>query len=170
MSAYQHKRGLVNNLPAEGLPGEIFVATDVQELYGGQGSSLPLLRFGLKRYEIAAKSYALASGLGITFEKTNNLGQLLTPKNVEIASVSLYFSASEIGTDTTCQIDFGISNGCGHNADYTTLFAPQFQVWADVENSRAYKSGVYGNLNTAANVLELTGLTPNQGIWINLSF
>lgn len=170
MSVVQHKRGTVNNLPQEGLPGQLFVTEDTAELYGGQGSSKPLLRFSPKRYSVGTKSYVLATGLGITLEKVNNTCSFSVPIGVELLSASIHFDAAEIGNNTNCRIDFGISEGCGHNADYDTLYAPQFQVWADVNNSRAFKTGVAGNLNTAANILEITALDEQQAIWINLSF
>lgn len=167
---YQHKRGNASNLPSEGLSGEIFVTEDTAELYGGQGSSKPLLRFSPKRYLIGPKSYVLATGLGITLEKSGNSCVFHVPIGVELLSASVHFEATEIGNNTNCLVDFGVSAGCGHNADYSTLFAPQFQVWADVDNSRAFKTGVAGNLNTAANILEITALDEQQAIWINLSF
>lgn len=170
MGIVQHKRGNVNNLPLEGLPGEIFITDDTAELYGGQGSSKPLLRFSPKRYQVGPKSYVLATGLGVTLSKLNNTCSFSVPLGVELISASIYFTGTEIGSNTNCLIDFGISAGCGHNADYDSLFAPQFQVWADVSNSRAFKTGVAGNLNTAANILEITALDEQQAIWINLSF
>jgi hypothetical protein len=170
LPVYQHKRGNVNNLPLEGLSGEIFVTEDTGELYGGQGSSKPLLRFSPKRYTVGPKSYVLATGFGVTLEKTDNVCAFNVPTGVEILSASIHFEASEIGNNTNCLIDFGVSAGCGHNGDYDTLFVPQFQVWADVANSRAFKTGVAGNLNSAANVLEITALDEQQAIWINLSF
>lgn len=170
MSVVQHKRGTVNNLPQEGLSGQLFITEDTAELYGGQGSSKPLLRFSPKRYSIGPKSYVLATGLGVTIEKTNNSCLFNVPIGVELLSASIHFDATDIGNNTNCLIDFGVSAGCGHNADYDTLYAPQFQVWADVNNSRAFKTGVAGNLNTAANILEITALDEQQAIWINLSF
>lgn len=168
--AYQNKRGNVANLPQEGLAGEIFVAEDTAELYGGQGSSKPLLRFSPKRYTVGPKSYVLATGLGVTITVVNNSCSFTVPGGVELLSASIHFEAADIGVNNNCFIDFGVSAGCGHNGDYTTLFAPQFQVWADVENSRAFKTGVAGNLNTAANILEITALDEQQAIWVNLSF
>lgn len=170
MSIVQHKRGNVNDLPQEGLQGQLFITEDTGELYGGQGSSKPLLRFSPKRYSVGSKSYVLATGSGITIEKLDNVCTFMVPKGVELISASIHFEASEIGNNTNCLIDFGVSSGCGHNADYDTLFAPQFQVWADVVNSRAFKTGVAGNLNQAANILEITALDEQQAIWINLSF
>ena len=170
MAIVQHKRGNISDLPVEGLAGELFITEDTSELYGGQGSSKPLLRFSPKRYSIGSKSYVLATGLGITLEKLDNVCTFNVPNGVELISASIHFEATEIGNNTSCLIGLGTSAGCGHNADYDTLYAPQFQVWADVENSRAFKTGVVGNLNNAANILELTALNENQAIWINLSF
>lgn len=170
MSILLHKRGNVNSLPAEGLNGQLFITEDTSELYGGCGSSVPLLKFSPKRYLIGTNSYVLATGLGVTLNVVNNSMSFSVPKNVEIISASVYLSSTKIGANTNCFIDLGISHGCGHNASYETLYVPQFQVWADVENSRAFKTGVVGNLNTSANVLELTALTPYQSVWINLSF
>lgn len=170
MAIYQHKRGNASNLPVEGLAGELFVTEDTQELYGGNGSSKPLLRFSPKRYSVGPKSYVLATGLGVTVSKTNNSCAFTVPTGVELLSASIHFTAIEIGSNTNCLVDLGVSSGCGHNADYDTLYVPQFQVWADVDNSRAFKTGIAGNLNTAANILELTALSPDQAIWVNLSF
>lgn len=167
---YLHKRGLASSLPPEGLGGEIFVTEDTGELYGGQGSSKPLLRFSPKRYTIGSKSYVLATGFGVTLEKVGNTCSFSVPVGVELLSACVHFTAAEIGNNTNCLIDFGISAGTGHNADYDTLFAPEFRVIADVENSRAYKMGVAGNLNTAVNILEITALEELQAIWVKLSF
>jgi hypothetical protein len=170
MSVVQHTRGNVNNLPQEGLQGQLFITEDTAELYGGQGTSKPLLRFSPKRYSIGPKSYVLATGYGVQVVKVNNACSFIVPAGVEILSASIYFTADEIAMNTSCLVDLGISAGCGHNADYDTFYAPQFQVWADVEEARFFKTGIVANFNSAAHILELSALTTQQAVWINLSF
>jgi hypothetical protein len=166
----QHKRGSVNNLPGEGLPGELFIATDTAELYSGQGAGSPLLRLMAKRYSIGPKSFVLASGLGVQLNVLDNMCEFTVPAGVEIFSASVHFTAVNIGSNTNCFINLGVNTGCGNNSDYDNLYVPQFQVWADVNNSRAFKTGILGNFNTNANTLELLNLNADQAIWINLSF
>jgi hypothetical protein len=170
MPTIQHLRGSVNNLPAEGLKGQLFITEDTAELYGGQGAAKPLTRFSAKRYLVGLQSFVLASGYGITLEKIGNTCNFVVPKGVELFSTSIHFTALDIGSNTNCYVGLGINAGCGQNEDYTSLYTPQFQVWADVNNSRAFKTGILGNFNLNANTLELLNLNADQAIWINLSF
>lgn len=169
MAIVLHKRGAVNNLPAEAEVGQILVAEDTAELYGGHGVGLPLLRFSPKRYSVGFRSHILATGYGVTLTKVSNTCAFNVPKGVEILSASIHFTADEVGDNDSCLIDLGLSNGCGNNSDFDNLYVPQFQVWADVDNARAFKTGIVGNLN-AGHILELSALNEYQAIWVNLAF
>ena len=164
MPGMQQKRGLASNLPVEDLAGVLLIATDTAELYGGQGAGLPLLQFSPKRYSVGSKSHVLATGLGVTITKLDNTCVINIPPSVQVISASIHFTAAEIASNTNCLITYS------DETDYDLICPPQFQVWADVNNSRAAKMGVAGNLNIAANILEITALDEDQAIWINLSF
>lgn len=169
MQTVLHKRGAANNLPVEAPAGQLLFTEDTAELYGGNGAGQPLLRFSPKRYSVGFRSHVLATGLGVAIAKLTNTCAFVVPTGVELLSASIHFTADEIGDNTSCFIDLGLSNGCGNNADYDNLYVPQFQVWADVDNARAFKTGVVGNLN-AGHVLEISALNEYQAIWINLAF
>ena len=162
MAIYRHKRGNIATLPASGEVGELIIANDVGELYGGQGTGTALLRFSLKRYTVGIKSFVLATGYGVELIKNANSCGFNIPTGVEIVSASIHFDSSEIGTNTNCFISLP-------NVSYDDLYIPQFQVLADVENSRAYKTGIAGNLNASANILELTALKEFQSIWVRIT-
>lgn len=161
MVGYRHKRGSINNLPVEGSAGEIFIATDTAQLYSGQGVGKPLVQLVINRYQIGVKSFIQATGLGVELNKANNTCSFNVPNSVNIISASIYFTAIEISNNTNCFIYLP-------NTSYDDLYVPKFQVLADVENSRAYKTGIAGNFNTAYNVLELTALKEFQAIWVRI--
>jgi hypothetical protein len=132
---------------------------------GGGGSSIT-------RYEAGAGTgcYVLATGTGVVITKTGNTATFSTPAGVQIISASIHFLSTDIGSSTNATIDFGIDQGAGDNSSYAALFAPQFQCWADVAGNRAQKSAAVGNLNPNSHALQITSLSANQAIWVNLSF
>jgi hypothetical protein len=173
------KRGNAANLPVEANSGEPVVALDTGDLYVGQGTGFPLKKIGaggtgvsLVRYEAGAGSgsYVLATGTGVTITKVANAATISAPAGVQILSASVHFTTTDIGSNTAASVDFGSNVGTGDNSTYALLFAPQFQVWADVAGSRAYKTVAAGNLNLGPHTLQVTGLAANQAIWVNLSF
>jgi hypothetical protein len=131
---------------------------------GGSGS--------ISRYEAGAGTgcYVLATGTGATITKASNTAAIAAPAGVEILSASVHFLTTEIGSATSAVIDFGTNVGTGDNSDYTKVFVPQFQVWADVSGNRSFKTGAAGTFNVNSHTITITGLTANQSIWVNLSF
>ncbi len=131
----------------------------------GGGSSIT-------RYEAGAGTgcYVLATGPGVVINKTNNIAYINAPPGVEVISASIHILASEMDSSTFCVIDFGSSQGCGDNSDYTKVFMPQFQVWADVDGNRSFKTGAAGTFNDNSHTIHITGLTSSQAIWVNMSF
>ena len=132
---------------------------------GGGGSSIT-------RYEAGAGTgcYVLATGTGVTISKTSNIAVFSTPVGVQILSASIHFLSTEIGANVNCTIDFGINQGTGDNSSYTSLFAPQFQCFVDLSGARIQKSAASGNFNPNSHSMQITSLSANQAIWVNLSF
>lgn len=132
---------------------------------GGGGSAIT-------RYEAGAGTgcYVLATGPGVVITKTGNTATFSTPAGVQIISASIHFTSTDIGAATAANIDFGINQGCGDNSDYTTMFAPQFQVWADVSGNRAYRATAVCSLNVNSHNMLVAGLVANMAIWVNVSF
>ena len=161
MAGYKHKRGSSVDLPVEGSAGEIFITTDTAQLYGGQGNNKSLVSFSIKRYQVGIKSFVTATGLGVEIIKVNNTCSFSIPIGVTILSASIHFEASEISDNTNCIIYLP-------NTSYDDFYSPKFQVWADVDNSRAYKTGIAGNINISANTLELTALKEYQAVWVRI--
>jgi hypothetical protein len=133
---------------------------------GGGGSS------SISRYEAGAGTgcYVLATGTGVVITKAGNVATMTAPAGVEVLSASIHFLTTDIGSNNNCIIDYGINQGAGDNSDYTKVSAPQFQVWADVNNNRSFKTGAAGTMNLNSHTITITGLTSSQAVWVNLSF
>lgn len=125
------------------------------------------------RYEAEGSNgdcIVFATGKGVKFEKTKNSCKLICPKDIQIFSCQIKFSAQDIKTTGNCLIDYGTI--AEFNSSYDNLFIPQFQVMNNTEGSRAFKVLPFpaANLNTNAHTLQLTGLTGNIGIVVRLNF
>lgn len=133
---------------------------------------------GAIRYEASDSNgdcIVLATGKGVTFNKSGNTCSIKCPENVTLISARIHFSADEISSLGNCKIDFGTSEdftGTGKNDDYKTVNPPLVQIINNTEGSRAYKVLPYPtmNLNTDSHTLQIAGLTSSVGVWVKLVF
>lgn len=184
MARIRAKRGMSATLPSEAGDGELIGTKDTRTIYMGQGTGFPLVKMDggstggsgggstITRYEAGAGTgcYVVATGAGVVITKVGNLATFSAPAGVQVLSASIHFATTEVGANTQVLIDYGINQGCGDNSDYTKVFAPQFQSWADVAGNRAFKTGATGTMNSNSHTLTVLGLTANMAIWINMSF
>jgi len=119
------------------------------------------------------QTYFVASGTGANATLTGTAFAITAPAGVVVFSASLYISSAQLGSATSLTIDFSnVMNGL--NTSMSTVFIPQFQVFADDSSSPSptyvNKAGVSGNMKSGPGILQLTSLTTGFGYWINLSF
>jgi len=125
----------------------------------------------LYRYEIIdagglAKSYVLATGLGVTLVLASNRATLVAPAGVQVVSASLHVPGSYV-TATAFDIDYTQINV---GTTWLDMVAPQFTVYSDVSGNRAFKSSITAHLNNGPAVLTLTNMTASISFWVNLTF
>lgn len=130
---------------------------------GGSGGGTSIFR-----YEPAGTTdhncYVCATGEGVTLNKVGENATFTVPEGVMITSIMIRFEMADI-TSAKCKIKYGMGTDY-----YSNYFLPNFQVWIDNDGGRAYRPAVAGNMNTAPDTLELTGMANGQRSWVKLQF
>jgi len=129
---------------------------------------------GIMQYEAIGSTGGMctvrATGAGVSVAKVNTGGAVRAvftiPNGVKLISAMLHFNAAEVGTIARFQIDI---DDKASDTDYSLLFPPTYQVYNDVEGSRAMRTSIC-NWNINAHVMEVSGLLNNVGVFIKLQF
>lgn len=130
----------------------------------------PTENSSVKRYKAdsAGDCFVMATGEGVTFEKSGSDAIITVPEEVTLISAQVRFTSDEIGTGAKCSIKYGDSFNYDDN-----MCMPSFMVLMNNPGSRAYRCAPFpaGNLNLDnGNKLELTNLPVNQPIMVKLTF
>lgn len=147
---------------------EVYTKQEVDEKISAIPTPTPTAQ--LKRYKADENGdcYVIATGDGVTFEKTGSNAVLTVPEEVTLISAQVRFAGDEIGAASKCTIKYG----SGFNYD-DNMCMPSYMVLMNNPGSRAYRCAPIpaGNLNMDnGNKLELTNLPANQPIMVKLTF
>ena len=109
-----------------------------------------------------------ATGTGIEATKTGNKIAITKPDGVNILSIQLHFTESDISDSCTLEVDYDAS--ASNSYDPTDFIMPQVQVVNDVEGSRAMRVNISANYNVNSHTIQITGLLANVACWVKLIF
>jgi len=108
--------------------------------------------------------WVMATGSGVTLSITNNIATFATfPAGVLVLSATVYFTATNMGSNTAFNVILPAGYGVG--ANYIT---PVVQCFKDVGGSRGTNGTI--NFNTAQNEITVTGLTSGLAYVCHIGF
>lgn len=145
----------------------------ISEITGpaGQGGSsntpntTPVVDKSIRRYQLPSlgkDGWVVADGDGVDATKQGTLTTVSCPEGVQIFSLQIRYSGSEIASGGKCQIKHGMGTS------YDDFVLPHIQVVNDINGNRAMKTTVGANFNVTYDQIEITGMQTNTNAWVNL--
>ena len=144
----------------------------ISEITGpaGQGGSsnptpAPVVDKSIRRYQLPSlgkDGWVVADGDGVDATKQGTLTTVSCPEGVQIFSLQIRYSGSEIASGGKCQIKHGMGTS------YDDFVLPHIQVVNDINGNRAMKTTVGANFNVTYDQIEITGMQTNTNAWVNL--